>query len=785
MPKFIQNSFLGGVLTESLYGRTDTDIYYKGAKQLKNFIVRPYGGVITRPGFEQIIGLGSYSSTSKPRVFTYRYSASISYLVVFRYVGTEWKLYVYDEDGTELHNTQVTYSSQEVIHSLKDNQLGSSMYFCDAYTGDFPNNPVYKLDYDGDNWTWDAVDFNPPIFSDFVTNVTLTANDDSGSGETQTYRYKITCLNSETGLESLPYYDTDEDTEILSVSNFDLDVSTGTFNSIDVDISDQFFQQFDSLKIYKESGGIYGFIYFNSVETSGTGKRLFNDFGYGSPDVRNDIAPKEFTEFNDTNGYPAGVSFYQQRSAWYGMPSNKRRIYFSKLGEYENLTYTFPVTDLSGIKIQMENDITNLEEVNKLLVLSDMVEYKIDSSAGLSPYDISITKQSYWGSSNLSPIIIGSKVIFTEYGKKKVRDLTYDFAIDGYKGNDLSIFVPQFFYEDYITDWAYQKYPYACLWMVLNTGQLLSLTYDTENKVVAWSSHEIDGEVYSVSVLEVDGISKVFTTVKREDGFYLERMCDDIYISENPLKTHYLDSCKIYDGFKQNSGSLNPEITLGARSGTGVSVTASNGFLDGMVGRNLAFYDSTIENRIGLAEIKTVAVDGNSGTIDFIVEIDGSGTYTASSGTYALQHDTVGSFGQGTDYELSVLADNNYLGEHETNASSNIELDEQYSYIVAGLNYESILETLDLNVSGSNILFNYKTISSVYLKLEKSRQFKVGNYTNNLTYENYDIAPSDMYRVQKINIDPVWDRASNVIIKRDKPLPLNISCLMVEFEVGV
>lgn len=50
----LQPSFAGGELSPALWGRVDLDRYGIGARTLSNWIVRPYGGIETRPGTQLV-----------------------------------------------------------------------------------------------------------------------------------------------------------------------------------------------------------------------------------------------------------------------------------------------------------------------------------------------------------------------------------------------------------------------------------------------------------------------------------------------------------------------------------------------------------------------------------------------------------------------------------------------------------------------------------------------------------------------------------------------------------
>ena len=73
----IQPTFSGGELSPSLQARVDIERYGNSVKTGKNFLVRPYGGMVNRPGL-QFLGrsasqaggdAGRYSARIIPFVF--------------------------------------------------------------------------------------------------------------------------------------------------------------------------------------------------------------------------------------------------------------------------------------------------------------------------------------------------------------------------------------------------------------------------------------------------------------------------------------------------------------------------------------------------------------------------------------------------------------------------------------------------------------------------------------------------------------------------------------------
>lgn len=77
--KLIQPSFAGGELSPDCYGRVDLARYGTSLRTAKNFIVRPYGGVSNRPGF-QFIGEVK-DSAKRVRLIPFEYSTEVAYVI--------------------------------------------------------------------------------------------------------------------------------------------------------------------------------------------------------------------------------------------------------------------------------------------------------------------------------------------------------------------------------------------------------------------------------------------------------------------------------------------------------------------------------------------------------------------------------------------------------------------------------------------------------------------------------------------------------------------------------
>jgi hypothetical protein len=101
--------------------------------------------------------------------------------------------------------------------------------------------------------------------------------------------------------------------------------------------------------------------------------------------------------------------------------------------------------------------------------------------------------QSYYGSKDIHPIVIDYDLMYIQTEGSIVRDLQYNFFVNIYTGTDVTALSSHLFYPVSVRDWAYQDSPNKIIWVVLDTGVLLSLTFLKSQEILGWARHETDG----------------------------------------------------------------------------------------------------------------------------------------------------------------------------------------------------------------------------------------------------------------------------------------------------
>ena len=110
--RYTQNSFVGGALDPSLFGRTDIPSYYAAAAKLENMVVLPQGGVKRREGLRYVNALPAASAV---RLVSFTFNDEQSYLFVFS-VG---QLDIYRDDALVFTTTAAP------IDALTEDMLGT------------------------------------------------------------------------------------------------------------------------------------------------------------------------------------------------------------------------------------------------------------------------------------------------------------------------------------------------------------------------------------------------------------------------------------------------------------------------------------------------------------------------------------------------------------------------------------------------------------------------------------------------------------------------------------
>ncbi len=458
-------SFVSGELGAKLDGRTDFTKYNSGAKTLENFLIHPQGSATRRVGTQFIAEVKD--SSKKTRLIPFEFSTVQTYVLEF---GNQY-MRVYKDKGQVVSGGSAFEISTPYLEAelfdIKFAQSADVMYIC------HPNHAARKLARTGHTaWTLTEIDFTDgPYLSPNATSTTLTPSGTSGS--------------------------------------VNITASASTFVSTDV-------------------GRLVSFSNGRAKITGYTSATVVAATTQDDFDNTNAVTDWKLGAFSGTTGHPSCVSFFEQRLVFAGTIAEPQTLYFSKSGDYENMTTGTNADDamVYTIASNQVNRIRYLKSVRTLLIGTTGGEFTVSADgtdAAVTPTNIVIKKQSSYGTANVDAQPAGNSILFLQKAKRKIRELSYNFDTDGYVAPDLTI-LNDIVTKSGINEMAYQQEPDSILWCVRDDGILAGLTYQRSESVIAWHRHKLGGTFGTGASATGYGVVESVASISgqlTEDEFYV------------------------------------------------------------------------------------------------------------------------------------------------------------------------------------------------------------------------------------------------------------------------
>ena len=582
--------------------------------------------------------------------------------------------------------------------------------------------------------------------------------------------------------------------------------------------------------VYKEKNGLFGLI-------GETELNAFLDSNI-SPDL--DISPPHYSEpFLQTGDFPGAVSYYEQRRVFGGSTDRPDTATYSKVGTGNNFTSAIPLqpddsfeTTLASLKV---NEIRHFVPGNDLIVLTSESEWRVNSGtdAGFSPDTVRQKPQSAWGSSHLRPFLLGNTVIFLANTEAEVRSLGYSVQIDGYLSSNLSVLANHLFENFRVVDWCYARTPDPRIYCVRSDGVILTLTFEQEQEVIAWTTWETPGLYETVatmrrgaSITEDAVFSVVQRTVPSPDisgdpnyaGTHVRwiertysRIFDEVqdcFFVDAGASFQDVITLESTDFIPEGGGTVftTPPITpdLGDENKIIITLPAGESFTEGEeVEVSGVKWSSTDYDADGnLPEITTFQSQRgyvwSAGGSSYHFTTDAAGTdfitypsnatyltggkvrrvFTTIPELWHLDQRTVVVLQDG-DVQRDLFVDDGTL----TLASS-------AARVQVGLPYVCDLETLNIEAPQGTVQGRPVQVPTVTLRFQKSREILVGPNKNQLSPvpfrsdEAYGV-PTRLYTGDhEALMRAEWNKTGNILIRQKDPLPMTLLAAIPHLEFG-
>jgi len=538
-------NFTGGELSPRLDGRNDLTKYASGCKTLQNMVVYPHGSAARRPGTTFVAEVKTSSAFT--RLIPFEFSTTQTYILEFG------NLYIrfYKDNGAILESsktiTAITKANPGVVtanshgFSNGDTVVISGVVGMTQVNGkrfkvaNVATNTFELQDIDGNNvntsgyttyvsggvanrvytltTTYETADLADLKFAQsadvmYICHPDFPPRKLSRTGHTS---WTITDVDFSNG----PFLDHNITTTTMTPSHKNVgDTVTATFSAVTgINDGNGF-----------TSGDIGRLVHFNTghfeitsiTSTTVVVGTVIKDLGKTTADT--DWALGAWSEYT---GYPSCVTFYEQRLVFAGTEHQPQTLFFSKSGDYENMddNYHGTVADddaiIYTIASNQVNAIRFLSATRTLIVGTVGGEFSVSGGGTddpVTPTNILIKKQSNHGCANIDAIPVGNVTLFLQRAKRKIRELAYNFDVDGYVAPDMTI-LAEHISETGINSMSYQQEPNQVIWCVRGDGRLVGLTYQREQQVVAWHKH-IFGGAFGTGIAVCESIATIPTDDK-------------------------------------------------------------------------------------------------------------------------------------------------------------------------------------------------------------------------------------------------------------------------------
>lgn len=534
----IQRSFGAGELAPALHARADQTKYATGLRRCRNFTVRREGGVSNRAGLR-------FVSKTKDNVvgkLLMRYVSETAGQSILIEAGAGYfRFYL---EGAPILVSAVPAYNGATAYVVGDLVVDAGVnYYCiAASTGNAPPNasfwypltgaiyeipspyggvdPLFKWGQSGNVITITEHGQKPReliyqsptrwVLRDVSTAPSIGAPTGlagvAGAAGALTRRYAVTAAAADTYEESVA----SSPTSIVACA-VPTEAAPNALTWTAVTGAAEYY-------VYEDpyGNGVYGFI--------GTAaSNSFKDAGV-TPDFEQ-TPPLARVLFNSTNNYPETSAFFQQRRFFADTNAEPDAVFGSRIGFPANFNVSTPLQDDDAVSFRVAGNnhhpVRHMVAIKQGLVLmTDGGEWLVNGAGGaaLAPNTVSADQDTYVGvEPTVRPVVVGNAILYVQARGKIVRDLRFDYQVDGLNGKDLTIFATHLFKGRTVTSIDLQQFPDSIIWCVMSDGGLIGLTYVPEQELWGWHRHDsVAGATFEdVCVIPENDEDVLYVLVKR------------------------------------------------------------------------------------------------------------------------------------------------------------------------------------------------------------------------------------------------------------------------------
>lgn len=518
MAKFntIRNNFLFGEVSPQVYGRLDVENYVRAARELRNVICYPQGGVGNRPG--SVFVDNSLSSSTAIRLIPYVLSTTQSYQIAISENSSTVKIYDVSNPTVSISvNTygMPTYSASQLAE-IQFAQYGTIMFLVHAEK-------------------WPVVVQAASSTSFEITGIHAiggSASDTTIFPRGNSARFLIT---SKAFSERYAYQIANPDSDhYLSPS--------GVSGSITLSSTDG-------------GGAPLPFFNPNMVGGSGTAPTVFKIQGgtcwvsgyISSTSVTAEVltvlgaaaSTNTWTEsaWSTHRGWPRTVSFFEDRALFGANATFPFNLWGSQIGDVfewddslgSGNSYAFSAAlrseRLDSIQWLSPQNVLNLGTASREYIISGLSD-----SQTIGQSNTRSRPQTQHGSGYVQAIRADNAPVFVTRTNRRLREFVFNFDEDSYRSQDIMQFAEHIINRSRdahstnvrpkIINLQYAEGEFPIIWMIDSNGGLVSMTRDRQLNIAAFSYHVLGGSL-SGEIPKVESISAVPSPTGTNDELWM------------------------------------------------------------------------------------------------------------------------------------------------------------------------------------------------------------------------------------------------------------------------
>lgn len=478
-------NFAFGEVSPSLISRTDAPVYTQSAQKIENFFLRSEGGIVKRAGLEHVYEFDTTidsTKTQQVRLLPFIFSDDEQYIISLEHqqirafridpstgdvsliqtITTDvdsatlifdhdyLQEYTYAQAGDVMFVCHPTFVPQQIIRTGLTTFQVESFLFDERSDSKKIYQPYYSFQTSG-------MTLDPSASTG--TGITLTTSGDYWSNDHigTTVRYNGNEIEI-TGVTSSTVATGDIQDELtVRLSPDSLRTNQGSA-AIEVILVSHGLSVGDSITF--ANAGAVGGISVNQINGARTVSSIIDDdhftfsagataadseLGGGTPTITTHAATTNWDEqsYSRLRGYPAAVTFHENRLVFAGTLAQPDSIWFSKTASY----YNFDVGEAKDNEsIHLVAAVGEVQQIRHLVSNRDLQVFAASSemyvpafqNQPISPTNAQIRRQTPFGCGYQRPQVNDGSTLFIQKGNKIAREYVYSDTEAAYVASPIS-----------------------------------------------------------------------------------------------------------------------------------------------------------------------------------------------------------------------------------------------------------------------------------------------------------------------------------------------------------